>query len=722
MRKTVSLLFVGVSCLAVVDSIDAAEGGAAVFVGDLGSVDRALLDAADLSVPTLGSSTARPAQQPVRQQPAQGFVTPAAYARSTPVAPRQASPTQKKTGMFSRMKSALSFGSKPMAPAQDPFATAQQQARRNAVGQPVARRDAQVQAIPAFVGDGQNQVAVTAYQNQTSSTGTRSNLNNGGLALRKQAGPRQGLLSGLWNKGGSEAPPQSMPASRQAARRSAVNRGVQKQPTAQPYASTASLSPRTAPMPTAPRPKALVTQRAMARDSAPAASPFRSQVPRDGMVLVSDNGKAPATEPAAVKIASKPATAPKVIASKSAPMPASVATPKPVQETAPLPKTVVNLPAEPKTFTRPVASDLPARAPKRTAPQRYTNTARIALQPKRRPATPPADATEPGERARTLLAEAHAMAASAAEYEQFSAVIKRCRYVLAIDKSTLAKAYANQLAGWALTKRGDTLNEVGRYDEARIDYQEAIRADIECWRSEHALGVLAARNGDATTALDHFNRTIELNPEHAKAYSNRAALAVQAGDYQGAIRDYGEAIAIDPDLAVAHTGRGRVCHMLGRMDEGLQHLDAAAILAPEDAMIATGRGDLLTDLGHYGQALAAYKRAILLDPEAPAAYRNLAWMQATCPVDAFRSPEAAMQNVERAAQLSGTVDDLTLDTKAAALAALGRFEEAMQLQQEAIELAPQSDNRVYRERLALYERGETFTSRPVGVRQATYTK
>lgn len=409
--------------------------------------------------------------------------------------------------------------------------------------------------------------------------------------------------------------------------------------------------------------------------------------------------------------------APRLLANTPAPKSQATPTTQPSRP-APQAKPVVRLAATPQRGSRDLASDLPATIEANP----YARTSDAARGPSRRRVTVAADATEPSDRSRALLAEAHGLAADAGSYEDFSKVIKRCRYVLAIDKSTQAKAYANQLAGWALTKRGDTLDADGRYEESRIDYQEALRADAECWRAEHALGVLAAREGDTDTALTHFNRTIELNPEHAKAYSNRAALSVQAGAYEAALRDYGEAIAVDPDLAVAHTGRGRVCHMLGRMDEGLQHLDAAAILEPNDAMIATGRGDLLTDLGHYGQALAAYERAIVLDPASPAAYRNLAWMQATCPIGAFRNPESAMRNVERAAQLAGAADDLTLDTKAAALAALGRFEEAKQLQQEAIELAPESDSDVYQERLALYERGEAFTSRPVGVRQATYLK
>ena len=97
-------------------------------------------------------------------------------------------------------------------------------------------------------------------------------------------------------------------------------------------------------------------------------------------------------------------------------------------------------------------------------------------------------------------------------------------------------------------------------------------------------------------------------------------------------------------------------------------------------------------------------------------------MQATCPVAEFRDGAAAVANVEKAAQLAGGSDDLTLDTKAAALAAAGRFEEAAKVQQEAISAAPESEAAPYRERLALYQQGASFTSQPVAVRQATYMK
>ncbi|MEN0111514.1 MAG: tetratricopeptide repeat protein [Planctomycetota bacterium] len=337
-------------------------------------------------------------------------------------------------------------------------------------------------------------------------------------------------------------------------------------------------------------------------------------------------------------------------------------------------------------------------------------------------AYPPAaeEAAPPSDRSRHLLREAHHLAGGAATADDYAAIIKRCRYVLAIDRSQEAIAYANQLAAWSLSKRGELHDEAGRDGEAEADFLDAIAADPECWRAEHRLGVQAARRGEFSEARRRFDRSLQIHPEHAKALGNRAAIELAEGDLPAALADYRQALEIDPDLASAHLGCGRVCHMTERYAEGLRHLDAAEVLAPGDAAVATARGDLLSDLGRYAQARDAYGRAIVLDPQASTAYRNLAWLLATCPQPEHRDGVAALANAERAEQLLGGADDLTLDTRAAALAAAGRFDEAVAAQRGAIDLAPPIDAAAYRERLSLYERGEAFSSRPSGVRQASY--
>lgn len=337
------------------------------------------------------------------------------------------------------------------------------------------------------------------------------------------------------------------------------------------------------------------------------------------------------------------------------------------------------------------------------------------------PVAPRGTDEAPTQRAVAILADANQFAATAETEEEFTQLVQRCRHVLAIDRSQAAIDYSNQLASWALNKRGELRADAGSEEEAVVDFQDAIRMNGQCWRAVHNLGVLHAQAGRFAEAFDAFNATIDMNDQFAKAYSNRASLYVQAGDFQAALDDYQQAISVDPDLAIAHKGRGRVCHMLGRMQAALQHLDAAALLDPNDASTATCRADLLVDMGRYAAAKLGYHKAIELDPELPNAYRNLAWLQATCPDERFRNGEQAVLNAGHALELLGEEDDISLDTLAAAQAATGDFEVAIETLKRAIELAPASDDQVYDERLSLYKEGKPFRIAPVDqVQQAGY--
>ncbi len=732
-------------------SLSMGQSNGVVFVGDLQSVDRAVLEAADLPLPSVGQLPPRGSvAKPAPSKPAP--VRPAAYQGQAQSQPRGMQPTTQseppRKTLFGSLKapSWLTGKKKPAETAVDPFSNAAAQARRNVAqsGQQAAQaaklRDPSVQPIPAHAGQQASPIAAVGYQSrqpqgvplsrpaqmqmekQQVKQRAKQPKRNSGLALRKENGPRSGLLSGLFGGSKSQPTPAAQPSSRQPmTRKVAPTRPATMVYSSGPKAppkSNANTLRKAAPKP-APRP----TQRLASRTSPAQPKPMLREPagvpkfvgdtksePAGSVVMVSD------ADPSATPVAAKPART----LSKSAPLPLVVGPESKPLTAEKVAQQKIKVAPKPAAPTPLVVTDTRVK-PIQPAPKAAAlKPAYVRTAPRAKPM--PVVEAEPSERSRALLAEAHDLAATANTYDGFSAVVQRCRYVLAIDQSKLAQAYANQLAGWALTKRGDTLETEGRYDEARNDFHDALACDPECWRAVHALGVLAAREADNEGARRRFDETIDMNPEYAKAYSNRAALAVQSGDYQAALHDYQRAIEIDPDMSIAHTGRGRVCHMLGLLDQGLQHLDAAAMLNPQDAMIAIGRGDLLTDLGRYGQALQAYRRAIELEPSLAAAHRNLAWMQATCPVESFRDGESALQHAEIAERLVETADDLTLDTKAAALAAVGRFDEAKQLQREALELAPESDAGVYLERLSMYERGESFTSQPVAVRQANYTK
>jgi tetratricopeptide (TPR) repeat protein len=343
-------------------------------------------------------------------------------------------------------------------------------------------------------------------------------------------------------------------------------------------------------------------------------------------------------------------------------------------------------------------------------PQPFQQTAAIAATASTQPS-----------RAELLLAEAHELSRSAHIEQDYSRIIESCRRALASQPSDEIGGYANDLAAWSFNRRGQLKADAGQIREAMLDFDDAIRADPECWRAVHNRGVLRAQAGQFEKAFDDFNRTIQIKPDFAKAYSNRGALFVVANNLEAALKDYGRSIELDADLAVAHRGRGRVCHLLGRLDEAIAHYDAAVQLSPDDSYAVVSRADLLTDMGRYVDANAQYEHAIELDPQSVYAHSGSAWLLATCPDGTVRNPILAIERAKRSIELSGKKDAVNFDTLAAAQAAAGDFRAAVQTARHAIELAQEDEREVYQDRLAMYEQARPYVIAPMRpVAQVSY--
>jgi tetratricopeptide (TPR) repeat protein len=321
------------------------------------------------------------------------------------------------------------------------------------------------------------------------------------------------------------------------------------------------------------------------------------------------------------------------------------------------------------------------------------------------------------------LIRAHQLADSASTEDEFSQILSICQRIPANQATAEEATFGRELASWALNRRGQLRASAGRTKEALADFDTAIRLDPARWRALHNHGVLMAQAGQLERAFDDFHRTIELNPEFAKAYSNRAALYVLAGQLEPALRDYRQAAELDPKLAIAHRGIGRTCHLLGQTEEAVAHLDTAIELAPHDAAALTSRGDLLTDLGRYADAAADYERALELNANSADAYRSSAWLLATCPEEAVRNPELALQRAERAARLARHADAMTFDTLAAAQANAGDFRQAIETVRRAIEVAPPSERSLYQDRLHMYRQSTPYRMSPLETaQQARYER
>ena len=146
------------------------------------------------------------------------------------------------------------------------------------------------------------------------------------------------------------------------------------------------------------------------------------------------------------------------------------------------------------------------------------------------------------------------------------------------------------------------------------------------------------------------------------------------------------------------------CRVQG-LRQGAGRSEALLELDPTEGESWYDRGKVYQDRGSYRAAIADYQKAIELCPDLPRYRNQLAWLLATCPVEAFRNGPLAVEHATRACELEEWKDGNTIDTLAAALAECGRFADAVERGRQAVALAPAEVLEQIREHLKLFEAG-----------------
>jgi len=187
--------------------------------------------------------------------------------------------------------------------------------------------------------------------------------------------------------------------------------------------------------------------------------------------------------------------------------------------------------------------------------------------------------------------------------------------------------------------QGVALEGQAKYDEAIQSFDEAIRLDpvsAEAWYQKGNALVRQARYADAATtpdvengkvfgksgyqrskfmsALQAYNETIKLDPEHAAAQVGRGIALEWVHGNAEALQAYEEAIRLDPDYADAWYYKCNTLFYQSKYDDAIIAYDEVIRLDPEFALAWAGRGSALEALGRHAAALQAYDGAINLSP------------------------------------------------------------------------------------------------------------
>jgi tetratricopeptide (TPR) repeat protein len=242
---------------------------------------------------------------------------------------------------------------------------------------------------------------------------------------------------------------------------------------------------------------------------------------------------------------------------------------------------------------------------------------------------------------------------------------------------------------------------------------EVFEGDLACWIEKADVAQLA-------DAVELFTKALKDNEKDTFALTSRGWAYHLLGKPDKAVADFDLFLKLTPPELAPRAGvperweglvnRGLVLAEQGEFDKALKDLDQVVQNWPTVAIARVNRGYTYELMGDYAKAIAEYGATTHL-----LAMNNRAWVRATCPDATFRNSVEALRLANKVCEATANREGMYLDTLAAAYAEDGKFTEAVQVQEKALE------DKSYvirfgddgRKRLQLYKDKKPFRTEPV---------
>lgn len=175
---------------------------------------------------------------------------------------------------------------------------------------------------------------------------------------------------------------------------------------------------------------------------------------------------------------------------------------------------------------------------------------------------------------------------------------------------------------------------------------------------------------------------------------------------------FAEAVRIWPDNIPLKYVQAKALIGARKFDEAIETCQAILQIQPDDPVILNMMANIYLMQGRWSDAIAENKAILQIDPNDLLVMNNQAWLLATVPEARLRDGAEAVRLAERVCRRSNDQFPLYLGTLGAAYAEAGRFKDAVDAAQRAIDLAGKQHNVVVIRRnlqlLKLYQQQKAF--------------
>ena len=199
------------------------------------------------------------------------------------------------------------------------------------------------------------------------------------------------------------------------------------------------------------------------------------------------------------------------------------------------------------------------------------------------------------------------------------------------------------------------------------------------------LGTSLYASGDLEGALEQYRAAVRLSPSLARAHFGMGVVLESRRQDRAAIEAFSAAVRSDPAYDEARFALAEALRRSGRVEASLAHYDAVLQHNPSVSQASFGYAMGLVRLKRYREARDRLDRDARVFADQPGITHALARLLAAAPDDQVRDGARALALVTPLAE--GQRSPAVVETMAMALAETGRFDEAVRLQAELLQLA-----------------------------------
>ncbi len=247
----------------------------------------------------------------------------------------------------------------------------------------------------------------------------------------------------------------------------------------------------------------------------------------------------------------------------------------------------------------------------------------------------------------------------------------------------------------------------------------AVIANWPIFSRDSQIGMSHVNAGAALASFDRFDEAkvqyeaaLKLDPDLPEAWANLGALHGRLGRMPEAIDCFEQAVRLRPDDPRFHMRLGTAYYMNRDGTRAVRELTRSTELFPQDPEAWNNLRYIFVQARDWSRAVDVARRGVASNPDDLGLNLALAWLLAVTPDARLVAPDESAAIARRCIQATGGASAEAVSTLAAALARAGRFDEARAKAQEALAIAERAGQRdlvaEIRSRIALYSAGTPY--------------